>query len=82
MEFAAQMMLALLVPASLAVLLRWMQRRGLAATAGRARHMEVIERLSLTAQHSLHLVRVDGKELIVASGPGGCSLLQTAKVSE
>jgi flagellar biogenesis protein FliO len=59
---------------------RWLQRRGLARFEGRRRHLEVLERVSLTAQHSLHLVRVDEKHVIVASGPGGCTLLETAKV--
>jgi flagellar biogenesis protein FliO len=55
-----------------------LQRRGLAAFTmrpGPARRMQVVERLPLTTQHALHLVRVDGKVLIVASAPGGCTLL-------
>ena len=40
------------------------------------RRMQVVERLPLTPQHSLHLVRIDGRLLVVASGPGGCSLLE------
>ena len=40
------------------------------------RRMHVVERLPLTPQHSLHLVRIDGRLLVVASGPGGCSLLE------
>jgi flagellar biogenesis protein FliO len=44
---------------------------------GRApRRMQVVERLPLTPQHSLHLVRIDGRLLVVASGPGGCSVLE------
>ena len=79
MDFAAEMMLALGIPGSLALLVRWLQRRGNASFTGRVRHLEVVERVSLTPQHSLHLVRVDDKHLIVASGPGGCTLLETAK---
>ena len=79
MEFAAQTMLALGIPAALALLVRWLQRRGMATLSGQERRLQVVERVSLTAQHSLHLVRVDGKHLIVSSGPGGCTLLETAK---
>ena len=55
-----------------------LQRRGLATLTlrpGTARRMQVLERLPLTAQHALHLVRVDGKVLLVASAPAGCTLL-------
>jgi flagellar biogenesis protein FliO len=38
--------------------------------------MQVIERLPLTPQHSLHLIRIDDRLIVVASGPGGCSLLE------
>jgi flagellar biogenesis protein FliO len=41
-----------------------------------ARRMQVIERLPLTPQHSLHLIRIDHRLMVVASGPGGCSLLE------
>jgi len=37
--------------------------------------MQAIERLSLTPQHSLHLVSVSGRVLLIAVSPGGCSLL-------
>ena len=62
----------------LAATLWLLQRRGLAAFAvrsGQERRMQVVERLPLTAQHALHLIRVDGKVLLVASAPGGCTLL-------
>ncbi len=34
-----------------------------------------IERLSLTPQHMLHLVRIHGREVVVATHPRGCELL-------
>jgi flagellar biogenesis protein FliO len=40
-----------------------------------ARRMQAIERLPLTAQHSLHLVKVAGRELLIAVSPSGCSVL-------
>ncbi|MGD1070276.1 MAG: flagellar biosynthetic protein FliO [Bryobacteraceae bacterium] len=43
-------------------------------TAGE-RRLQSIERLPLTAQHSLHLVRVAGRVILIAVSPGGCSVL-------
>ena len=84
MEFAAQILLAMAVPGALAALLWWLQRRGMTrfTQAGKARRMQVVERLPLTAQHSLHLVRIEDKLLIVASAPGGCSVLGPLKGTE
>jgi flagellar biogenesis protein FliO len=42
---------------------------------GAARRMQTIERLALTPQHSLHLVNVSGRVLLIAVSPGGCSVL-------
>lgn len=78
MELLSQSAAILAVLALLAVTVWLLQRRGLASfpvRAGTARRMQVIERLPLTAQHALHLVRIEGKLLIVASAPGGCTLL-------
>jgi len=41
-----------------------------------ARRLQSIERLPLTAQHSLHLVRVAGRVILIAVSPGGCSVLE------
>ena len=37
--------------------------------------MEVVERLSMGPNHALHLVRVGGRTVVVATSPGGCQLL-------
>ena len=37
--------------------------------------LETLERISLTPQHALHLVRVNGRDLVVATHPQGCTLL-------
>ena len=65
--------------------LLWLARRkGLAAfslglsrsTAGRSeRQMRVVERVTLSSQHSLHLVSCAGRLLVVAVSPNGCSTL-------
>jgi flagellar biogenesis protein FliO len=39
------------------------------------RRMEVIERLSLSPQHTLHLVRLGGRCVVVATAPTSCRLL-------
>ena len=65
------------VLALLAATLAWLRRRGLALPARKTagRRLECLERLSLGPQHTLHLVRVGGTELLLASTPAGCSLV-------
>ena len=62
-----------------------LNRRGLASfgvRSGATRRMQLIERLPLTAQHSLHLVRVEGRLMLVASSPGGCTVLNSVQACE
>jgi len=40
------------------------------------RKLECLERLPLSPQHALHLIRLGDRALIVASSPGGCALLR------
>ena len=74
--FSVGFVLALLIGT-----LYWLRAKGLARfTPGgigrrRSRRMEAIERLPLTPQHSLHLVRVAGRVLLIAVSPSGCSIL-------
>ena len=42
---------------------------------GQPSRLETVGRVALTPQHAVHLVRVDGRELVVATHPQGCSLL-------
>jgi flagellar biogenesis protein FliO len=42
---------------------------------GNTRAMIAVERLSLTPQHTLHVVRIHGRELLVATHPQGCSVV-------
>jgi len=62
-----------------------LQRKGLVrfrlplSGASAARKMEIVERLPLTAQHSLHLVRIDGECLLLGVSPSGIALLKNAK---
>jgi flagellar biogenesis protein FliO len=75
-QMAAVGLVLLLLGASLWVL----RRRGIAGIvlAGRPakRRLECLERMALGPQHTLHLVRIDGRELLVAASPSGCALLE------
>ena len=53
-------------------------RRRRSDGAGFAR-LEVIDRLALTPQHSLHLVRLADRTLLIGLSPNGCELLESAK---
>jgi len=44
---------------------------------GNTRSMIAVERLALTPQHTLHLVRINGREVLVATHPQGCSVVST-----
>ena len=37
--------------------------------------MQALERLALTPQHSLHLVSIGGRVLLVAVSPSGCTVV-------
>jgi flagellar biogenesis protein FliO len=82
MESMQQALSVLLVLALLGATLWWLRRRGMAAfafkagTSGRRKSIQVIERLALTPQHSLHLVKVDRRTLLIAASPAGCSILE------
>ena len=46
-----------------------------ALRAGPSKSLTSVERLALTPQHALHLVRASGRELLVATHPHGCTLI-------
>jgi flagellar biogenesis protein FliO len=82
-----QMLAVLMVMALLAGLLLGMRRRGMArfriSLPGRktVRRLETLERLPLTPQHSLHVVRMSGRELLIGVSPAGCSVLDSWDVA-
>ncbi len=62
-----------------------LKRRGMATftgSAGRPRQLELIERVALDAQHSIHLVRVGGRSVLIATAPGQCQILDYAHTLE
>jgi flagellar biogenesis protein FliO len=81
MEAIQQVLTVVAVLTLLGYSLYWLRRKGLAKfsisgiTGGSQQRMQSLERLPLTPQHSLHLVRVAGRTLLVAVSPGGCSVL-------
>jgi flagellar biogenesis protein FliO len=81
MEAIQQVLSVFLVLALLGGTVWWLRRKGLAVFAvkpsgGRTtKSLKVIERLALTPQHSLHLVRIGDRTMLVAASPGGCSIL-------
>ena len=81
MEAIQQVIAVLFVLGLLGGTLYWLRKKGAATFAGKGfgrpanRQMQSIERLTLTAQHSLHLVSFAGRTLLIAVSPAGCSLL-------
>jgi flagellar biosynthetic protein FliO len=81
MQLTEQIGMVLLVFALLGGLLWFSKRRGLAAFSlggrrgGSGRRLEVLERVPLTPQHALHLVRVSDRTVLIATAPSSCTLL-------
>jgi flagellar biogenesis protein FliO len=69
------------VMALLGITFYWLRSRGIARftlpgmAGSNQRRLQSIERLPLTAHHSLHLVKVSGRVVLIAVSPGGCSVL-------
>ena len=46
------------------------------------KQLELVERLPLTANHSIHLVRFADHTLLIGVAPGGCTVLERSEVTE
>ncbi len=72
---------AIALAVGLAVALRWWAARPRLPMPGvrrrGPRRLEALDRLPLSAQHTLHLVRVGDRALLIGVHPGGCSLLES-----
>ena len=78
MELAQQIVMVLAVFALLGGLLWLLRRRGAVTFSTRkaaGRRLEVLERIPLTPQHALHLVRISGKVVLIGTAPSACTLL-------
>lgn len=79
MELLQQLASVAAVIGLLAGSLWWLRRRGLARAwrprRGAGRRLQTIERLPLGPQHSLHLIRMGERALVLACSPAGCTLL-------
>ena len=87
MEFGSQFLAVLMVLGILCGALWVLKRKGMVQTAFRRSskrtgepRLEVIDRLSLTPQHSVHLIRVADRTLLVGLSPGGCNLLESSPI--
>jgi flagellar biogenesis protein FliO len=81
MEAIQQTLVVVFVLGLLGATLYWLRRQGVVRFNGKGvgrigtRRMQTVERLALTPQHSLHLVNVGGRVMLIAVSPGGCSVL-------
>ncbi len=77
---AEQVLAALLVLALLGATLWLLRRKGVASLnvalpkrLTGAKQMQIVERMALTAHHSLHLVRVRDRTILIGVSPSGCN---------
>jgi flagellar biosynthetic protein FliO len=81
MEAIQQALVVVFVLGLLGAAIYWLRAQGIARFNGKgvgrggARRMQIVERMALSPQHSLHLVNIGGRVLLIAVSPGGCSLL-------
>ena len=81
MDMFRQMLAVLVVFAALGIAL-WLLRRNPVAglrNLGRRKtgRLEAIERVSLSPQNALHLVRFDDRVLVIAVNTSGCKLIES-----
>jgi flagellar biosynthetic protein FliO len=83
LELGQQLLAVVMVLGMLCALLWVLKRRGFVRTPFRKDshpgqpRLEVIDRLLLTPQHSLHLIRLADRTLLVGLSPNGCNLLES-----
>ena len=79
---SARQALAVLLVFGLLGLTVWRFRKGGSLTLRRAkgvRSLEAAERLALTPQHAIHLIRVQGREIVIATHPQGCTVIENGE---
>ena len=87
MEMFEQLVMVALVLGVLCGGLWLLKRKGWAYTAMRAQRndgqprLEVLDRLALSPHHSLHLVRMADRTLLIGVSPSGCNLIESSPAS-
>lgn len=83
MELSEQLLAVVMVLGILGAGLWVLKRKGFVRTtlrraprAGELR-LEVLDRLPLTPQHSVHLIKIADRTILVGVSPGGCNLLES-----
>jgi hypothetical protein len=76
----------LFVLAALVGTLTALRKRGLAVwglpgATPKARRIEILERVAMGPQHALHVIRIAGRCVLVATSPSGCQLLDVPDLS-
>jgi flagellar biogenesis protein FliO len=87
MEGLQQVLGVLAVLGLLGGTLWWLRSRGLAQFAGAPRRrkagaMESLERLPLSPTHTLHLLRVADRAIVLATSSAGCQVVESAPWSQ
>lgn len=49
---------------------------------GAARVLSSVERVALTPQHALHLVRASGREFVLVTHPHGCTMISEMQANQ
>ena len=58
----------------------WLRHRGVASMrppGGRKRTLESVERIALSPQHALHLVRLGQRGILLGTSPTACAVLES-----
>ncbi len=88
MEMFQQLFVIAVVLGGLCALVWFLKRKGFAYSrtpfsrrtqSNAGPRLEVIDRLALTPHHSLHLVKLADRTLLIGLSPNGCNLLETGK---
>jgi len=87
MEYLQQTLAVIAVFGILGGSLWWLRRRGIANIATTAskkynRVLSQVERLPISPTHSLHLVRMADRAILIASWPGGCQAIESSSWNE
>jgi flagellar biosynthetic protein FliO len=82
MEMFDQLLAVAAVLGLLGVAVWTLKRKGFVRTSGRLPNgngprLEVVDRLVLSPHHSLHLVKLADRTLLVGLSPNGCNLLES-----